>query len=272
MSLEELTGHRYGPVPVQIHAGQVGAYVEATGDDPHRWQRVAPPSFAGALLFAVAPQLLAEQAVQEAGAILHGEQTFSWLRPLHIGTPLAVTGVVERVRSRGGASFVTFAVAVDDGQPLLEGRSTFVVSAEAAPEGADTDEPQVEHRARNERPHLASGPSPLAKSASRADLARYAGASHDWNPIHWDHASAVAAGLDGVIVHGLLLAAWLTQGVTRMTPGDCPITDARFRFRSPLRPAVAARVEVDETSPGRFKATLTSDAGTHVTADIGVTR
>ncbi|HDK45617.1 MAG TPA: dehydratase [Actinobacteria bacterium] len=115
---------------------------------------------------------------------------------------------------------------------------------------------------------------PLEKSASRADLVRYAGASHDWNPIHWDHASAVAVGLEGVIVHGLLAAAWVTQAVARYVPGERPIVDARFRFRSPLRPGVETRVvgEVIDDAAGRFRAALQSETGTHVTADLAVTR
>jgi len=274
MSLDELTGRRYGPVQVQIHPGQVGAYVAATGDDPDRWHSVAPPSFAGALLFAVAPAFLADPiVVREAGAILHGEQTFTWHRPLQIGKPLSVTGSVDRVRSRAGTTFVTFVMAVDDGEQLVDGRSTFVVSAQGAPPGVDGGEPEVGERGRNERPTLApeERSTPLVKSASRADLVRYAGASHDWNPIHWDHASAVTVGLEGVIVHGLLSAAWVTQAVTRFVGGEHPVADARFRFRAPLRPAVQASIEVAESSPGRFTAALRSDAATHVTADMTVT-
>lgn len=281
MSLDELTGCRYGPVQVQIHAGQVGAYVEATGDDPDRWRCFAPPSFAGALLFAVAPAFLADPiVVGEVRSVLHGEQTFTWHRPLQIGRPLSVTGTVERVRSRGGAAFITFGLEVVGAEPIMAGRSTFVASTETAPTGSDVDEPDVAERGRNERASALEFPSvgahiePLAKSASRADLVRYAGASHDWNPIHWDHASAVAAGLEGVIVHGLLSAAWVTQAVARCVPGERPIADARFRFRAPLRPNVETRVvgEVIDGAPGRFRVALQSETATHLTADVTVTR
>ncbi|NIA26130.1 MAG: hypothetical protein GWP04_11265 [Gammaproteobacteria bacterium] len=281
MSLDELTGRRYGPVQVQIHTGQVGAYVEATGDDPDRWRSFAPPSFAGALLFAVAPAFLADPiVVGEVGSVLHGEQTFTWHHPLEIGQPLSVTGSVERVRSRGGVGIIVFGFEVVGAEPVVQGRSTFVVSTEAAPTGEDGGEPDVAERGRNERASALEFPAagahiePLIKSASRADLVRYAGASHDWNPIHWDHASAVAAGLEGVIVHGLLSAAWVTQAVARYVPGGCPIADARFRFRTPLRPGVETRVVggVIDDVPGRFRVALQSDTGTHVTADLAVTR
>lgn len=50
----------------------------------------------------------------------------------------------------------------------------------------------------------------------RADLVRYAGASGDFNPIHWDERTATGVGLPDVIAHGMLtmgramdvVAAW----------------------------------------------------------------
>ncbi|HZK04323.1 MAG TPA: MaoC/PaaZ C-terminal domain-containing protein [Actinomycetaceae bacterium] len=38
----------------------------------------------------------------------------------------------------------------------------------------------------------------------RARLVRYAGASGDFNPIHWNDVFAREVGLDGVIAHGML--------------------------------------------------------------------
>src|SRR5699024_9108572 len=40
-------------------------------------------------------------------------------------------------------------------------------------------------------------------AVSRADLVRYAGASGDDNPIHWNERFAREVGLDGVIAHGM---------------------------------------------------------------------
>ena len=74
-------------------------------------------------------------------------------------------------------------------------------------------------------------------SASRSELVRYAAATRDWNPIHWDHNSAVAAGLPGVVVHGLLQGSWALRHATLGTQGDRPLAAARIRFRSPLLPA-----------------------------------
>ncbi|MEX0620504.1 MAG: MaoC family dehydratase [Solirubrobacterales bacterium] len=74
----------------------------------------------------------------------------------------------------------------------------------------------------------------LRRSASRSDLVQFAAATRDWNPIHWDHDSAVAAGLPTIVVHGLLQAAWLLSAASVLSPQAAPIADARFRFRSPM--------------------------------------
>jgi len=281
MELDRLTGRTYGPVRVQIQPAQVAAYVDATGDVPARWTAAAPPSFAAALLFAVAPMFLSDPIVStQVRSVLHGEQTFEWRRALGIGKPVEVTGSVERVRVRSGAAFITFGMAVDDGAPLVDGVSLFVASGEHGPAGEDGGEPDVETRGPNDTPSPAAlpgsglGVEPLRKSASRADLVKYAGASHDWNPIHWDHQSAVAAGLEGVIVHGLLSAAWITQAAARYQSSDRPLVQARFRFRSPLRPAVEASVtgEVIDGAEARVRMALESDNDLHVAAEVTVTR
>ena len=55
---------------------------------------------------------------------------------------------------------------------------------------------------------------PLAKIATTQMLVRWAGASGDFNPLHYDAPFAVSAGLEGVIVHGALKRQWLIQLMT----------------------------------------------------------
>jgi acyl dehydratase len=282
MSLDELNGRRYGPVHVRMSAGRVAAYVASTGDDPSRWASTAPPSFAAALLFAVAPAFLTDPVVAgERGSLLHGEQTFRWHRPLDIGAAVFVTGEVARIRTRGDATFVTFVVSVAGDGPVVDGTSLFIIAAGAVASDVPEEEPVVDARGRTERPEPLELPAagepidPLRKSASRADLVRYAGASHDWNPIHWDHTSAVGAGLRGVIVHGLLSAAWVTQAAVRYTHQTRPLSEARFRFQVPLRPAVGTllggEVRSVHQEGARLRVVLESEEGVHVTSDLAVT-
>jgi acyl dehydratase len=266
MTVEALAGRAFGPAACPAAPGRVAGFVAATGDDAGRWSRFAPPGFAAVALFAVVPELLGDPAVAgSARSLLHAEQAFTWARPLAVGEELAVTGRVAGVRRRGELHLVFFETAAAGTAGLwMEGLSTFLVSAEAAAAASDEDEPPAEARARfapaSPIPLPAAGEAlpVLHRSASRADLARYAAATGDHNPIHTDHAAARAAGLPGVIAHGLLLAAWLFQAAARLRPGPHPLQSARVRFRRPLRPGVAA------TITGRVAAAGESGAELHL--------
>ncbi|MDH5522270.1 MAG: MaoC/PaaZ C-terminal domain-containing protein, partial [Acidimicrobiia bacterium] len=248
MSLDALKGRSYGPATFSTASALVERYVAATGEDPGRWADQAPRSIAGAMLFVVAPRLLADPDLEGAArSVIHGDQTFTWARPIPLDRTLEVTGIVTRVRERSGVAFVGFELEVlEAGEAVVSGSSTFLMSGDSPPAGEAGEEVEPDPDAGSElSPALAADVvdgslAPLARSASRSDLVRYAAASQDFNPIHWDHAAAVAAGLPGVVVHGLLQSAWACQAVERT--GVDPVT-ARFRYRAPLRPAVAVTVE-----------------------------
>ena len=234
MDLKELEGTTYGPMPWRVAIDAVEDFVEVTGDDPNRWQSFAPPGFAASALFAVAPDLL---ALLYDRSVIHGEQSFTWRGSIPVGELFEVSGTVSRVRERGGVHFVTFDVAVDNGDhALIEARSLFLASGETVPGAAQSSE-------RPEPPHSYRGdPGPDEVSASRADLIRYASATRDWNPVHWDHEAGVTAGVGGIVVHGLLQAGWLLRAATASTSGPHPLRSAKARFRNPLYPARPAEI------------------------------
>ena len=164
-----------------------------------------PPSFAGAVLFKAAPAFFADPDVSaHARLLIHGEQFFNWMAPWRVGASLSIEGRIDRLRRRGDTAFVTFVVEVKDdrNQGVLSSRSLFLMSAVEPPGGGlmDREEPEPEARRANARPAGAALPTPgtdlprLPKSVSRADLVRYAAASEDFNPVHWDHGRAVASG------------------------------------------------------------------------------
>ena len=70
---------------------------------------------------------------------------------------------------------------------------------------------------------------------TRADLVRYAGASGDFNPIHWSDRVATGVGLPGVIAHGMLTMALVGRAVTAWVGGDPgAIIDYQVRFTRPV--------------------------------------
>jgi acyl dehydratase len=67
----------------------------------------------------------------------------------------------------------------------------------------------------------------------RADLVRYAGASGDFNPIHWSDRIATAVGLPGVIAHGMFTMALVARAVAEWT-GDAEVVELGCKFTNPV--------------------------------------
>jgi len=72
-------------------------------------------------------------------------------------------------------------------------------------------------------------PALIKPAISRIQLALFAGAAADHNPIHVDDEAARAGGLPGVIAHGMLNMAYLGQLLTNWVPQkDIRKFSARF--------------------------------------------
>ena len=69
---------------------------------------------------------------------------------------------------------------------------------------------------------------------SRADLVRYAGASGDFNPIHWNERFATEVGLPDVIAHGMLTMALAGRLVSGWTGDPGAIAKYSVRFTRPV--------------------------------------
>jgi acyl dehydratase len=69
---------------------------------------------------------------------------------------------------------------------------------------------------------------------TRADLVRYAGASGDFNPIHWNERVATEVGLPGVIAHGMFTMALASGVVTRWAGDPSAVEEYHVRFGRPV--------------------------------------
>jgi acyl dehydratase len=69
---------------------------------------------------------------------------------------------------------------------------------------------------------------------TRADLVRYAGASGDFNPIHWSDRTAAAVGLPGVIAHGMYTMALGGRAVTTWAGDAGSVVEYGVRFTKPV--------------------------------------
>ncbi len=85
----------------------------------------------------------------------------------------------------------------------------------------------------------------------RADLVRYAGASGDFNPIHWNDTFAVGVGLESVIAHGMLTMGTAVTLVEAWVGDQRAIVDYQARFSR----------QVSVPNPGAAELTLTATVG-----------
>lgn len=95
----------------------------------------------------------------------------------------------------------------------------------------------------------------------RSDLVRYAGASGDFNPIHWNERVALSVGLPDVIAHGMLTMAEAVRVVTDWVGDPGAVLEYGVRF---TRPVVVPDDETGATIDVTAKVTTVNDDGTAV--------
>lgn len=119
---------------------------------------------------------------------------------------------------------------------------------------------------------------PLTIQVDRARLIRYAGASGDFNTIHWDERFAKGVGLPDVIAHGMWTMGAAGEIVARWLGDAGRITGYRTRFSAPVpvpydggaQIAVTGVVKAIDDDVATVELTATS-AGTKVLSKTTVT-
>jgi acyl dehydratase len=71
-------------------------------------------------------------------------------------------------------------------------------------------------------------------TVTRATLVQYAGASGDFNPIHWNEKFAKEVGLPDVIAHGMFTMAEAVRVVTDWTGDPAAVVEYGVRFTRPV--------------------------------------
>ncbi|WP_420323241.1 MaoC family dehydratase [Kribbella sindirgiensis] len=109
---------------------------------------------------------------------------------------------------------------------------------------------------------------PLTVTLRREDLVRYAGASGDFNPIHWSDRMAAALGLPGVIAHGMLTMASAVRVVTDWLDDPADLVEYGVRFTKPVvvpdddkGANVTFSAKVDKVADGLAEIDITAVAG-----------
>ena len=93
---------------------------------------VAPPTFPIAITWPAAAQVIHDPELGlDFSRVVHGDQKFTYARPIHADDRLLVTVVVDDITSRAGNDFLTIRTEVTtaDGEPVVTTYAKLVVRA-----------------------------------------------------------------------------------------------------------------------------------------------
>ncbi|SEH15147.1 Acyl dehydratase [Natronorubrum sediminis] len=214
--------------------------------------------------------------------VLHGEQGYEYERPLQVGDVLTGTTTLTDVFQRNGgrAGTMTFAVYEteyrDEGDDLVLTDRATVIETDGAVEDDESDaengedgtgptdgddstatDDTVPPAAAVDRVRSAddlavgdTGPTVVVEDLERVHFVKYAGASGDFNPIHYDEPYARQAGNESVFGQGMFTAGVASRVVTDWF-GLGAVDSFSVRFQSQVFPddSIAATAEVVDRQP-----------------------
>jgi acyl dehydratase len=136
-------GRTYPPAPpYRVTAEAVAAFADAIGDDNRVYRDPqaargfghdavpAPPTFPIVLTVSGTQALVDDpQLGLDFARVVHGEQKFSYARPVYVGDELVAQTSIESIRSLAGNDMLTTRTEVRTvgGEPVLSARAVLVV-------------------------------------------------------------------------------------------------------------------------------------------------
>ena len=192
---------------VNLGAKPVEEYLRAVGDELpiYRESGLAPPLYATASSLA----LLLKALELPPGAI-HSLQEVDTLSPIRIGHDLRAVAALERPRQRAGLTFITATCTLEteSNDEAMNAKSTVMVDdAGNSPPGRESDQ-------RNGSVSPSELPSELpvvTRTITQEQLVAYSAASGDDNPLHLDTSFAAGTRFGGIIAHGMLTLAFVSE-------------------------------------------------------------
>ncbi len=124
--------------PYEVSKAKITEFARSLGDDNPAYagsHPIAPPTFVAIVAARVWDAMFVDPELDLAlHRVVHGDQAFSYARPLRAGDTITATLTIERVRIRGPVEFVTVKVDVASttGEPICTTTSTLVHTRGAA--------------------------------------------------------------------------------------------------------------------------------------------
>ena len=225
--------------PYQVGRETIRKFADAIGDGNELYRSpdaaraaghrdvVAPPTFLALVPYARVVPTDDLTLGHDKSRGVHAEHRFVHHRPLLAGDEVLLRTVVADIRTAGPHEILELhAEARTPGGELLSSIvHTLLFRGESAPGGA------------------APAPDPVRADPAyprqtytlvQQDLLRYSGATSEYEPIHWSERAARAAGLPGVIAHGMYTLTKAAQAVTTWVGDPTRVREIGARFAAPL--------------------------------------
>ena len=121
---ETHVGRTYPPsAPYLVSREKIAEFVEALGDPNGAYagpEPMAPPTFAAVLAARAWEAMFSDPELDVAlRRTIHGDQKFTWARPLRAGDQVSATLRIASVRPRGNSAIIGVAVDLSVGDELV---------------------------------------------------------------------------------------------------------------------------------------------------------
>jgi len=181
----------------------VDEYLRSVGDalPIYKETGLAPPLYSAASALGS----LLRQLALPPGAV-HSLQEVKTLTPVAIGSEIKVSAFLEKPRRRAGLEFITVVCTVESGgAAALTSKSTVLVPGGGPPEATSRE-------SRNKgAKRVQSSLTVVSKEINQEQLKAYAKVSGDDNPLHLDPEFAAGTQFGGIIAHGMLTLAFVSE-------------------------------------------------------------
>jgi acyl dehydratase len=136
-----LVGKEYPPLTMEVDRETVVRFANAIGEDGAVFheaaaataagfpEQLAPPTFPTRMQIAVSAAVAADPELGlDYTRVVHGEQAYEWVRPVHVGDVLTATPRIADIRSRGPLEFLVVESEIRDGadEVVVRARTTLL--------------------------------------------------------------------------------------------------------------------------------------------------
>ena len=139
---QALTGKEYPPLSMEVDRESVERFAEAIGEDGAVFrnaeaaraagfpEQLAPPTFPTRMQIPVSAAIAADPDLGlDYTRVVHGEQAYEWVRPIHVGDVLTATPRIADIRAKGPLEFLVVESEIRDaaGEVVVRARTTLLV-------------------------------------------------------------------------------------------------------------------------------------------------